>query len=422
MKIPQTSGGVMGKGKESTKSRLNPYNPSIEAQMISFYNLLSEKDKRLYAAAEAIKLSFGGITYIAALFGCTRKTIRRGIVELKNLELIETDRVRKRGGGRKLSIENISGINEAFLEVVYNYTAGDPMDERIRWTNLTHQQIADKLTEKGIKVSRKIVKQLFKKHGYVKRAAQKAVSTGICKYRDEQFKIIAELRVEYQAAGNPIISIDTKKKELIGNLYRDGKLYTLEVQRVFDHDFPHLADGIVIPHGIYDIIKNMAYINIGTSKDTGEFACDSIRQWWYEQGRYDYPNATSILILCDAGGSNSYRHYIFKEDLQKLVDEIGVEIRVAHYPSYASKWNPIEHKLFCHVTRALKGVILKSYELVKELLETTTTKTGLTVKANIINKVYQTGRKVEDNFKKTMRIIFDEKLGNWNYRAIPLET
>lgn len=407
--------------KEHSNIRLDPYDPLVKAQMISFYNLLSEKDKRLYAAAEAIKLPYGRIVYIANLFGCDRKTISSGIDELKNPELIEKDRDRKKGGGRKLSINTIPGINEAFLAVVYNYTAGDPMDERIRWTNLTHQQIADKLKEEGIEVSKKIVKQLFKKHGYVKRAAQKVIGTGTCKSRDEQFEIIAGLRIEYQEAGNPIISIDTKKKELIGNLYRDGKLYTLEVQKVFDHDFPHLAYGIIIPHGIYDVTKNKAYINIGTSKDTGEFACDSIRQWWYNQGRYDYPKATSILILCDSGGSNSYRHYIFKEDLQKLVDEIGVEIRVAHYPPYSSKWNPIEHRLFCHVTRALKGVILKGYDLVKELIETTTTKKGLTVKANIINKVYQTKRKVADNFKETMRIIFDKELGKWNYRAIPLK-
>jgi len=406
--------------KEPSNTGLNPYDPLVKAQMISCYTLLSEKGKRLYAAAEAIKLPHGRIIYIAKLFGCDRKTISRGIGELKNPELIEKDRDRKKGGGRKLSINNIPGINEAFITVVYNYTAGDPMDERIRWTNLTHQQIADKLKEVGIEVSRKIIKQLFKKHGYVKRAAQKVIGIGTCKSRNEQFEIIAKFRAEYLEAGNPIISIDTKKKELMGNLYRDGKLYTLEVQKVFDHDFPHLANGIIIPHGIYDVTKNKAYINIGTSKDTGEFACDSIRQWWYNQGRYDYPKATSILILCDAGGSNSYRHYIFKEDLQKLVDEIGVEIRVAHYPSYSSKWNPIEHRVFCHVTRALKGVILKGYDLVKELIETTTTKKGLTVKANIINKVYQTKRKVADNFKETMRIIFDKELGKWNYRAIPL--
>ncbi len=233
--------------------------------------------------------------------------------------------------------------------------------------------------------------------------------------------IITDLIAKYKVAGNPVISIDTKKKEMLGNLYRDGAIYTLEVQKVFDHDFPHLADGIIIPHGIYDVIKNTAYVNIGTSKDTSEFSCDSLRAWWYNEGINRYFGAASILMLCDAGGSNSYRHYIFKEDLQKLADEIGVEIRIAHYPSYASKWNPIEHRLFCHITRALKGVIFESYELVRELIESATTETGLTVKANIIKKVYETGRKYADNFKETMRIISDGKLGKWNYRAVPLK-
>jgi len=214
-------------------------------------------------------------------------------------------------------------------------------------------------------VSRKIVKRLFKKHGYVKRKAQKVIGIGTCKYR--------------------------------------------EVQKVFDHDFPHLADGIVIPHGLYDVVRNTAYVNIGTSKDTSEFACDSIRQWWYNEGQHNYPDAGSILLLCDAGGSNSYRHYIFKADIQKLADEIGIEIRIAHYPSYASKWNPIEHRLFCHVTRALDGVIFKSHELVKDLIESTTTKTGLTVTANIIKRVYQTGRKVAANFKGKFKL-FSENI------------
>lgn len=410
------------KSKEKIFFNQYPYSPAIELQMVTFYKLLSEKQKRIYAANEALKLGFGGISYIARVLQCDRKTICRGIRELTHPEMIENDRVRAKGGGRKPSINSIPGLDEKFIEVLWNYTAGDPMDEKIRWTNLTHQQIADKLKETGIEVSRKIVKQLFKKHGYKKRKAQKSVSTGKCKDRNEQFEIIAELKKKYIAAGNPIISIDTKKKELLGNLYRDGKIYTTEVQKVFDHDFPHLADGIIIPHGIFDVVQNQAYINIGTSKDTSEFACDSIREWWYNQGKYDYSNSTSILVLCDAGGSNSYRHYIFKEDLQKLADEIGVEIRIAHYPSYASKWNPIEHRLFCHVTRSLKGVILRSYDIVKELIEATTTKPGLTVTATIIKKVYETGRKYAENFKETMRIKFDEKLGKWNYRAIPLKS
>jgi len=397
-----------------------PYNVTIELQMVTFYQLLPENQKRLFAANEALKLGYGGISYIAGVLNCDRKTIYRGITELTHPEMIEKDRVRANGGGRKQSIGSIPDLDEKFENVLWNYTAGDPMDEKIRWTNLTCQQIADKLKEVRVEVSRKIVKQLFKKHGYKKRQAQKSVSTGKCEGRNEQFEYIAELKAIFIAADNPIISVDTKKKEFIGNLYRDGELYTLEVQKVFDHDFPHLADGIIIPHGIYDVQKNKAYVNIGTSKDTSQSACDSIREWWYNQGRYDYPDATSILMLCDAGGSNSYRHYIFKEDLQKLADEISVEIRIAHYPSYASKWNPIEHKLFCHITRSLKGVILKSYDIVNELIEATSTKTGLTVTASIIKKVYETGRKYAENFKETMRIKFDEKLGKWNYRAIPL--
>jgi len=402
---------------------LMPYNPLEETAMETLYNQLSEKDRRLYAGTEAIKLPHGGITYIADLFECDRKTVKRGITELKNPEQIEKDRVRKKGGGRKTSLVTIPDTDEKFIKVIWNHTAGDPMDENIRWTHLTHQLIADRLKEDAeIEISRKIVKQLFKKHGFVKRSAQKELSIGKTKDRNEQFEIIAQLRSLYIAAGNPIISMDTWKKELLGNLYRDGKIYTLEVQKVYDHDFPHLSDGIVIPHGIYDVVKNMAYVNIRTSKDTSESACDSIREWWYNQGKYDYPNANSIMILCDAGGSNSYRHYIFKEDLQKLADEIGTEIRIAHYPSYASKWNPIEHRLFCHITRTLTGVIFKTHDLVKELINTTTTRTGLKVTADIINKVYLTGRKYAENFKVTMRIKFDEVLGKWNYRAIPLQT
>ena len=188
---------------------------------------------------------------------------------------------------------------------------------------------------------------------------------------------------------------------------------------MFDHDFSQLAEGIAIPHAIYDVQHNSAYVNIGTSKETSEFACDSIRRWWYNRGRYDYPGATSILLLVDSGGSNSCRHYIFKEDLQKLSDKIGIEIRVAHYPPYASKWNPVEHRLFPHITRSLKGVILKSHEIVKELIGKTKTKKGLRVKANIIDKVYVTGRKCSEGFKKTMRIVFDDVLPRWNYKAVP---
>ena len=239
------------------------------------------------------------------------------------------------------------------------------------------------------------------------------------KYRDAQFENIAHLRAVHIAAGNPVISMDTKKKEYLGNFYRDGHLYTTEELQVYDHDFSSQAEGIVIPHGIYDVQRNTGYINLGTSHDTSEFARDCIRNWWNNRGRFEYPNATSILVLCDGGGSNNSRHYIFKQDLQALVDELGIEIRIAHYPPYTSKYNPIEHRLFPHVTRACQGVVFKSVELVKELMEKTHTRQGLKVTVQIVDQVYQTGRRAAKDFKETMRIVFDEFLPQWNYTAVP---
>ncbi len=196
-------------------------------------------------------------------------------------------------------------------------------------------------------------------------------------------------------------------------------MYTQAEIQTYDHDFNSFAKGVIIPHSFYDMRQNTGWINIGMSRDTSEFACDSLRKWQYEQGLHVYPNADSILILCDGGGSNSSRHYIFKEDLQKLADEIGIEIRIAHYPPYTSKYNPIEHLMFPHVTRACQGVIFRSAEIVRELIERTETKNGLKVTAKIIDKVYELKRKVKAGFKENMPIIFDEYLPKWNYRAIP---
>jgi len=211
------------------------------------------------------------------------------------------------------------------------------MDEKVKWTNLTRFDIAVLLSKEGFKVSRNIVRKLLKKHGYVKRKALKKKAAKETENRNAQFENIVELRALYNKKGNPVISVDTKKKEKIGNIFREGKIYTTETIEVFDHDFPSLAEGVAIPHSIYDIERNEAYVNIGTSHDTSEFACDSISYWWHNDGKLHYPNATSILMLMDGGGSNSSRHYIFKQDLQALASEMGIEIRIAHYPPYTSK-------------------------------------------------------------------------------------
>ena len=375
----------------------------IEEEIRKFYNRLDEKNQRLFAAIEAIKIGHGGISYIAKIVGCTRKTVARGIRELLASTVDDQldNRVRQVGGGRKPYDVTHKDINEQFLDVLKNHTAGDPMNENIKWTNLTPKEIAEKLeVEHGVCVSEIVIRQLLRKHDYRRRKAQKTKTAKTVENRNEQFENIAAQQADYRMTGNPIISMDTKKKEFIGDFYRAGHLYTQETISTFDHDFNSLAKGVVIPHSIYDVTRNTGYINIGTTKDTSEFACDSILHWWQNQGRFDYPNATSILILCDGGGSNHSRHYLFKQDLQELVNKIGLEIRIAHYPPYTSKYNPIEHRLFPHVTRACQGVIFKSVAMVKELIQKTTTTTGLKVTVNLIDKVYQTGRRVNEDFKK----------------------
>ena len=312
-------------------------------------------------------------------------------------------------------------IEDAFLNTLKDHTAGNPQKEDVIWTDLSCSEILERLMELGIVVGRRIVRRLFKKHNYKKRKIIRRLAIGKTSNRNEQFENIAKLKEEYKGNGNPIISCDTKKKEFIGDLFRAGAVYSKAEIASYDHDFPHLAKGIAIPYGILDIETNIAYINIGTSKDTAKFACDSIKKWWLEIGQYQYPNATSILILIDGGGSNSSRHYVFKEALQNLVNEIGIEIRIAHYPPYASKWNPIEHRLFPHITRAMQGSLLKSHLMVKELLEKTTTKKGLKVIASIATEIYETGLGVAEGFKKNMKIAFDTYLGRWNYRVIPMK-
>lgn len=294
------------------------------------------------------------------------------------------------------------------------------MDEKVRWTNLKPWQIGQLLEkEYEIRVSLTVIRQLLKKHDYRRRKAQKRLTKQHVLHRNEQFENILSLQAEYEATNNPVISMDTKKKEYLGNLYRDGHLYTLTELQTLDHDFVSYAEGIVIPHGIYDLKHNLGYISLGTSKETSQFACESLHNWWHDQGRHLYPGATSLLILCDGGGSNSSRHYIFKQDLQTLADELGLDIRIAHYPPYCSKYNPIEHRMFPHVTRACQGIVFESVELVKQLIADTTTTKGLQVMVKIIDKVFETGRKVDDDFKETMHIVFDQFLPQWNYTAKP---
>ena len=305
-----------------------------------------------------------------------------------------------------------------FLEVIREHTAGDPQRE-IRWTNLRQREIAQRLTAAGTPCSRRVVRQLLKQHGFVRRVAQKRRSLKQHPDRHAQFERIAELKAQYLAAGRPVISIDTKKKELLGNFYRDGKLYTRQTVEVLDHDFPSYSDGKVVPHGVYDLALNKAHVNLGTSCDTTQFACDSLARWWFAHGRRDHPHATRLLILCDGGGSNPANSNLFKQDLQALADRLGLSIRVAHYPPYCSKHNPIEHRVFPHVSRACEGVIFHSVSLVKQLIERTRTSTGLRVTVDILDQAYAAGRKAAADLQSTLRLVADATLPKWNYTLHP---
>jgi hypothetical protein len=303
--------------------------------------------------------------------------------------------------------------------ILENHTAGSPMKQDVLWTDLTPKEIQAAFSERDYSFGLPFIRQLLREEGYRPLKARKDLEMGSHPDRNAQFENIARIKQEYLGSDNPIVSIDTKKRELIGTFYRAGRVYTRYGLLAYDHDFPSFAEGVVVPYSIYDLKRNFGYVSLGTSRDTTEFACDSILWWWTNYGQGLYPAAKSICLLCDGGGSNSAAKYLFKEDLQKLADTIGLEVRVAHYPPYCSKFNPIERRLFPHMTRAAQGVLFDSVETVKRLFEKTNTAKGLGVVVAIAQKVYETGRKYAEGFKETMKILFDDVLPRWNYRAVP---
>jgi hypothetical protein len=322
-------------------------------------------------------------------------------------------------GGRKPASVALPQLEDNFMEIVSQHVAGDPMREDVVWTYLSTTEIARELEHLGTPICTDTVRSLLDEFGFHRRQAEKNKALNVAPFRNEQFENIARLKQEYLASCNPILSMDTKKKEHLGELFRAGRAYANGPNAALDHDFPSYAKGTLVPHGIYDLKRNVGHLTLGTSHDTSQFACDSLGLWWQRHGARNYPFATSILLLCDGGGSNNCRHYIFKEDLQRLVNRLNISVRVAHYPPYCSKYNPIEHRLFPHVTRACRGVIFQTLETVRYYMSKTETSTGLKIKVRVLEKVYETGRKCAAGFKKTMKIVFDEFLPKWNYRAVP---
>ena len=406
------------------------YDSATENRMRIFYCLLAEDSRRRYAAIEAMKIGYGGASYVARVLGCAQSTVHIGIQEIKTLEAKNSDeweppagsgRVRRPGGGRHKKLHGESGeeLVSRFKEVTKSHIAGSPTDHKVTWIGLKPFQIAISMTQKGCDVSPYIVEQILEDSGYRKRGLCKELITGEIDpvRRNWQFEHIAALKEQYLGDGLPVLSVDTKKKELIGPFFRRGGSYSTDPQIVYDHDYPHLAIGKGVPHGIYDVGKNFGFMTIGTSAETSEFVTDSIARWYHLCGRHWYPEADEMLLLFDAGGANGINSTRFKEDMINLSARIKKKIRVAHYPPYTSKWNPIEHRLFSHVERSLGGIALSSVQRIRDAVARTTTTTGLRVKAYISQKVYELGRKCSAYYDelKNFYITENREEGNWNY-------
>jgi hypothetical protein len=301
------------------------------------------------------------------------------------------------------------------ITFIEEHKAGSPTDPNLFWIHLKPKEIALKLKEKHqINISHRMIKRQLLAMNYKYRKLSKQLSTGTYSNRDKQFQIIFTL-VAIMSLNTPILSIDCKKKERLGNFYREGKCYSQAPIKVYDHDYDYLKTGKVIPHGIYDLQRNEGYISIGNSHETAEFIADNLLWWWDKYGIHQYPDTKNILIFCDAGGANSYRHHCFKKQMLDLSRQIGKNLIICHYPPYSSKWNPIEHRLFAHVHNAMKGVVFSDYNIVKELIEKTTTTTGLKVIVRVVDKNYPIGIKTSKEDIDYKRIKFNDSIPELSY-------
>ncbi|WP_145049331.1 ISAzo13 family transposase [Lignipirellula cremea] len=311
----------------------------------------------------------------------------------------------------------------AVEEIVEQHTAGSPMNPDIRWTNRSPSDICEALVARGFYVWPQTVRRILQEDlDLGLRQACKIETT--CHYpdRNAQFEYIAELRERFHDCGRPVLSIDTKKKEKLGDFYRPGAAWTDGFVTAPDHDFPSQATGKLTPYGVYDVGANQGFMLLSTGADTAELACEAVRQWWCRVGQYNYrPRPREILLLCDCGGSNSYRQYLFKQELKHLAMRLKMTIRVAHYPPGCSKYNPIEHRMFCHVSRSLRGVILDRLETAAHYIGQTRTLTGLKVLAEKARQIYVKAQKATTEFLERMPIFFDKNRPELNYWATPCE-
>lgn len=391
-------------------------------EMISW--ALDERLKRLYAAAEAKLLGHGGITKISKATGLARITIHAGLKELDQRSVTSNDvpsgKIRKSGGGRKKLLETSPTILEDLRKLVEPTTRGDPKSPLL-WTCKSLRSLAAELVSMGYKISHETTGLLLEKLGYSLQGNRKTLEGSNHPDRNAQFELINQKVKEVQSANNPVISVDTKKKELVGQYKNSGKTYRPKgnPEEVKVYDFVDEELGRANPYGVYDIANNVGWVSVGTDHDTSVFAVDTIRHWWNSMGKEKYKDATELMITADGGGSNGSRVRLWKVELQKFANEIGLPIRVSHFPPGTSKWNKIEHRMFCHISMNWRGRPLISHEVIVNLIANTTTNTGLKIMAHLNKNIYPIGIKVSNEEFSSINIARDEFHGEWNYIISP---
>lgn len=392
---------------------------SIVAKFAAISPFLDERARRLWAATESLEIGYGGDALVSSATGLARATIRKGRGELEQ-EIVWTERVRGPGAGRPCIDESQPGIKEALEQLVDPVTRGDPMSP-LRWTCKSKATLAAALTKQGWTISATKVGRLLHELGYSLQSTRKRIEGASHPDRNAQFEHINSTVEDYLERGQPVISVDTKKKELVGKYKNSGKEWQPKgsPEPVLVHDFPQDAMGKAIPYGVYDMGRDEAWVSVGLDHDTPAFAVASVRQWWKKMGSRAYPDAKELLITADAGGSNGYRSRAWKAGLQDLADEMNLCIRVSHFPPGTSKWNKIEHRLFCHITSNWRGKPLRTFETVVQLIGHTRTAAGLRVKAKLDRRKYPNGIVISNDHMSSLSLHRFEFHGDWNYELQP---
>jgi Rhodopirellula transposase DDE domain len=393
---------------------------AIRARFRTLSPFLNERARRLFAASEALAAGRGGVTAVSAATGVARSTIGRGLAELRSEIASSSRHIRRPGGGSKAKIETEPGLLDALNKLVQSAIRGDP-EAALLWVSKSQRHLAGALAERGFTASQTLVGRLLRRLGFSLQANRKTREGTNHPDRNAQFEYINAQINAFQSAGQPTISVDTKKKELVGDFKNGGRELRPkgdpEAVRVHDFVIPEL--GKVSPYGVYDIAANAGWVNLGITSDTAAFAVESIRRWWQELGQPRYPKAAKLLITADCGGSNGSRVRLWKSELQALADQTGLSITVAHLPPGTSKWNRIEHRLFAFITQNWRGKPLVSHQVIVQLIANTTTSTGLTVKCRLDENAYDKGIKVTDAEMAKLNISQADFHGEWNYTFKP---